>query len=386
MTSTPPSPDRVALLVPRWPPDAGGLAGAAARLARALSHHVPVRVIIPDPGLPLGRVAGGLEGTLEIWRFGARTWGERQAGFEACLGARPDLGLVHAIYVSETGRPATRAAARLGIPCLVAARGNDLDRDADRPDRGPSVREALAAADAVVGVSRALTARARALGAARRLLTIPNGVSTTRFRPFERDPALLERLGFPAEGAFPVVAFVGQARPKKGLDPMLAAFRLLRTRHPDALLWLMGGLREDGRASWEAFAAAHPEDAAAVRIDAGFDPDDLPPLLALAEVAWLPSLQDGLPNALLEALACGLPTVASAMGGIPDVLAEGPLEALLVPPGNAEALAATTCWLLDQPESWLALSELGRERVEDAFTPEREVQAYLSLYAQLRTR
>ncbi|MEB3327666.1 MAG: glycosyltransferase [Candidatus Sericytochromatia bacterium] len=383
MTSLPPSSPRVALLVPRWPPDPGGLAGAAARLARGLSRHLPVRVIIPDPGLPLGRVQASQGDRLEVWRFGARTWAERQAGFEACLLARPDVGLVHAVYASETGRPAVRAAARLRLPCVVAARGNDLDRDVDRPERGPAVREALAGADAVVGVSQALTARARGLGATGRLETIPNGVSTERFRPFERDLALAAQLGLSPEEAFPVLAFVGEARPKKGLDTMLAAFQLVRTRHPAARLWLLGGLRADGRAAWEAFAAAHPVDAAAVRVDPAFEPDDLPPLLALAEVGWLPSHQDGLPNALLETLSCGLPTVASAVGGIPDVLGGSPLEALLVPPGDPEALAATTCWLLDQPEAWMALAELGRERVEEAFSPEAEVAAYLTLYASL---
>jgi glycosyltransferase involved in cell wall biosynthesis len=347
---------------------------------------MPVRVIIPEPAMPVGRVQASDQDGLEVWRFGARSWAERQAGFAACLLAQPDVGLVHAVYASETGRPAVRAAAQLGVPCVVAARGNDLDRDADRPERGPTVREALAGADAVVGVSRALTARARVLGATGRLETIPNGVSTDHFRPFERDPGLAARLGLTPEEAFPVLAFVGEARPKKGLDTMLAAFKLVRTRHPAARLWLLGGIREDGRAAWDAFVAAHPTEAAAVRIDPGFAPEDLPPLLALAELAWLPSHQDGLPNALLEALACGLPTVASDVGGIPDVLGGSPLEALLVPPGDPEALAATTCWLLDQPEIWMALSELGRERVEEDFSPEAELEAYLKLYTSLQGR
>ncbi|MEB3197913.1 MAG: glycosyltransferase family 4 protein [Candidatus Sericytochromatia bacterium] len=383
MTPETGSLQRVAMLVPRWPPDPGGVAGAAARLSRNLAPHMSLRVIIPDPRLPVGQVQIGQEGAIALWRFGAATWLERQRGFAACLLASDDFNLIHAVYPSETGLPATRVARKRGVPCLLAARGNDLDRDADRPERGPALREALGLADAVVGVSHALTAKAHQLGASGQLVTIPNGVSPSRFRPFPRDPALAARLGLPGEQAFPLIAFIGEARPKKGLDVMLTAFQRLRRYHPTACLWLMGGLREDGQATWEAFRAAHPADAQAVRIDPGYHPDDLPPLMALADLAWLPAHQDGLPNGLLEAMACGLPSVASAVGGIPDALAHGPLADLLIPPGDAEALVTTTRALLQDPARRQALAQAGRQRVIEAFSPEAECAAYRDLYSSL---
>lgn len=382
MTRSQSSPGKLVMLSPRWPPAPGGLAAAAARLAMGLAEHRPVRVIIPDPALPLGALRLEIGDGLEIHRFGARRRPERQAGFAACLAACPEAAVLHAVYPSETGRAALEAARRLGVPCVLAARGNDLDRDADRPGRGEALREALAGADAVVGVSRALTARAVALGARGRALTIPNGVSPTRFRPFSPPPGLASRLDLPVD-AWPVLAFVGEARPKKGLDTMLAAFRLVRAARPTACLWLIGGLREDGEAGWEAFARDHPADAARVRLQHAVDPDDIPPLLGLATLGWHPSHQDGLPNALLESLACGLPTLASRVGGIPDVLDTPDLGRLLVPPGDAPALATVTLALVADEAARQALAAAGRARVVAAFSPEAEVAAYLALYATL---
>ena len=110
------------------------------------------------------------------------------------------------------------------------------------------------------------------------------------------------------------------------------------------------------------------------------DPDDLPALLALADLGWHPSDADGLPNALLESLACGLPTIGARVGGIPDVLDTPELRELLVPPGDPAALAALTTRLLDAPGH---LARQGRERVLAAFSVDAELDAYLALYRAL---
>ena len=279
---------------------------------------------------------------------------------------------MHAVYVGETGFPAAYAARHLNMPCLLAARGNDLDRDVFRGDRQAGILAALGWADAVVGVSRELAAKAAALGATGLVRAIPNGVAAGRFRPAERLPGLR-----PA-GPGPVIAFVGEARPKKGLATMLAALTALRTTHPGARLWLIGGVRADGRALVDAYA--QPE---ALVVRPWGDPDDLPALLAQADLAWHPSDADGLPNAVLEALACGCPTIGSRAGGIPDILDHGPLAELLVPAGDPAALAERTRALLADRARLAALADAGRERVVTAFSLEAEVAAYLALYAEL---
>jgi glycosyltransferase involved in cell wall biosynthesis len=339
-----------------------------------------VEALVPDPTLPAGAIAETSEGALRLVRFGAgRRDDAAQAWFEL-LAARGPYALVHAVYASETGFPAAHAARYLNIPCLLAARGNDLDRDAFRADRQAALLAAIGWADAVVGVSEDLARRARALGA-RRALAIPNGVSTARFRPMARDPGLAFALR--VADAAPLLAFVGEARPKKGLATMLEALRRLLPAHPHARLWLVGGVREDGRSTLAAFSAAHPDAAHAVLVQPPVDPDDLPALLALADLCWHPSDRDGLPNALLEAMACGRATIGARAGGIPDVLDHGELAGLLIPPGDPGALAGLTEALLADPARLRELEAAGRARVEAAFTPAAEVAAYLGLYGEL---
>lgn len=371
----------MAFLVPRWPPDPGGLGQAAARLARGLAVHLKVVAFVPDAGLPAGTLAESNDGGVRLVRFGARGTEAAQRGWFELLRGRGPFACVHAVYVSASGFPAVYAARHLNMPCLLAARGNDLDRDPFRAGPQAGLLFALAHADAVVGVSGALAGQARALGAQGRVLAIPNGVAAGRFRPLAPPDGLAGALGVDLPG--PLIAFVGEARPKKGLATMLAALAVVRETRPDAHLWLIGGVRADGRALVDAFRAARPADGAAIIEQPAVDPDDLPALLGLADLGWHPSDADGLPNALLESLACGLATVGTRAGGIPDVLDVPGLNELLVPPGDPAALARVTLALLADPARRVALAEAGRARVLAAFTPEAELQAYLALYRDL---
>ncbi len=97
------------------------------------------------------------------------------------------------------------------------------------------------------------------------------------------------------------------------------------------------------------------------------------------DVCVHPSLHDGLPNALLEAMACARPIVATTAGGIPDVLRDRQ-EGLLVEPGDVPALAAAIERLLDDPALARACGQAARARVLAEFTPAREVERYLALY------
>ena len=363
----------MAFLVPRWPPDPGGLARAAARLARGLADTLPVEVLVPDASLAPGTVVESAAGALRQVRFGVSPReGAQQAWFEL-LAARAPYRLIHAVYVSETGFVGAYAARYLSTPCLLAARGNDLDRDPFRGDRQAGLLYALAHADAVVGVSAELARKAAALGARGRVLAIPNGVASGRFRPMARDEALAARLGL--TGAGPVIAFVGEARAKKGLATMAAAWPRVRAVHPQATLWLVGGVRPGDRALVAGLAGVVEQPPV--------DADDLPALLALADLCWHPSHQDGLPNAVLEAMACGRATIGARAGGIPDVLGCPALAELLVPPRDPGALADLTLALLADPARRARLEAAGRERAERDFSPTAELRAYLALYGDL---
>jgi len=96
-----------------------------------------------------------------------------------------------------------------------------------------------------------------------------------------------------------------------------------------------------------------------------------------------PSLRDGLPNALLEAMACGRPVVGAAAGGIPDAVRDG-TDGLLVDPGDVGALVVALRRVLDDRDLAARLGAAGRERVRRDFTPEAEVRRYRALHRELQ--
>ena len=106
------------------------------------------------------------------------------------------------------------------------------------------------------------------------------------------------------------------------------------------------------------------------------------PLLAAADIFALPSLWEGMPNALLEAMAAGLPSVATAVGAVPEMVADG-REALVVPPGDAGALARALAELATWPTRRREMGALARRRVEEAFRIEATVAQTERLYDEL---
>jgi glycosyltransferase involved in cell wall biosynthesis len=210
---------------------------------------------------------------------------------------------------------------------------------------------------------------------------IANGVDVTLFAPAPRDDTLATRWEL---GAGPLVGFVGEARLKKGLAILLPAFaRVAADFTPQPRLVLIGGVRSDAADILRVFQAQSP--GVPISIIPYTAHTDLPALYNLLDVLVLPSLRDGLPNALLEGLACGRAVVASRVGGIPDVARSGE-NSLLVPPGEADALTEAILTLLRRPELRGELGRAARETVSRHFTPARELAANLELYARLTSQ
>ena len=113
--------------------------------------------------------------------------------------------------------------------------------------------------------------------------------------------------------------------------------------------------------------------------------DDVPQILPLFDVFVLPSVKEGLPYALLEAMAAAKPVVATAVGGVPEVVVDGQ-TGLLVPPRDPEALAQAIITLLRNPGRARAMGEAGRQRVLEHFTVERMVAETERVYQALLVR
>ena len=110
--------------------------------------------------------------------------------------------------------------------------------------------------------------------------------------------------------------------------------------------------------------------------------EDVPRLLESADVVVLPSLAEGLPLAVLEAMAAGTPLVATAIGGTDEAVVDG-VTGLLVPPGDASALAAAVNRVLNEPEEARQRAEAAAARVASDFTADQMVVKVESVYNEL---
>ena len=209
---------------------------------------------------------------------------------------------------------------------------------------------------------------------ASRLRIVPVGVDHLRFRPLPHVDKVPGRLMTTASADVPL----------KGLVPLLEAVAKVRTeRHAE--LVVIGKPRPESRVQ-ETIERLGLEDA--VQFVSGVSDERIVELYAEAEVAVVPSLYEGFSLPAVEAMACGVPLVATTGGALPEVAGEDGDTALLVPPGDVGALAAALGEVLDDPSLRARVGAAGRRRVLERFTwratAEGTVDAYRDEMARVR--
>lgn len=286
-----------------------------------------------------------------------------------------DLIHAHEFFTNVLGCTVAKLA---GIPVITTVHGKSYYTDRWR--RRLAYRAVARYANVFVTVSDELKAfLADTLGIPpARMTTIHNGVNLGWHQPGLAEKATRSELGL-APGT-PVVGAVGSLYPVKGHAYLLRALPEILEHHPDVTLLFVG--KGDLRANLEAEARAaglHEH----VRF-LGFRPG-VTDLLATFDIFALPSVSEGLPLSLLEAMAMAKPVVASEVGGIPEVVLPGQ-TGLLVSPANPRSLAEAIVFLLDNPHLAKQIGQKARDHIACHFTLERMLERYQALYrACLRT-
>jgi len=195
---------------------------------------------------------------------------------------------------------------------------------------------------------------------------VPNGVEPERFA-WARAPGSRR------------IIFVGRLARQKRPDLAVEVARLVRADHPDAELWLVGEGPERGELERLVDTAGID---GAVRL-LGARPD-LPELLRDSACLLLPSDYESCPYAVLEAMAAGVPVVATEVGGVPELLDDG-VEGLLVPPRRPDMAAAAVSRILANPDLARALGDAGRARARERYSLGRMVADTVAVYDELLT-
>jgi glycosyltransferase involved in cell wall biosynthesis len=287
--------------------------------------------------------------------------------------------LVHAHWIVPNGLVA--AAARGGVPLAIGLHGSDVFL-AERRGVQNLARWALSRTSLLTGCSPELVERVRALGfPVERSRVIPYGVDTEAFslRP-DRRGIWRERLEVPRDA--PLLLGVGRMATKKGFQVLIEALPALLEEFADLRVVLAGG-----GDLLERFRAATNRWRDRVHLPGPVLRDTLPDLYRAADVFVLPAVHDargnvdGLPNVILEAMASGLPVVASGISGIPLAVEHG-RTGLLVPEGDPGALLAALRDLLRDPVAARTMGERGRRKAEAALTWEAVAARYREGYVE----
>ena len=198
---------------------------------------------------------------------------------------------------------------------------------------------------------------------------IPNGVDLDTFKPV-RSAAAREALGIPSGRR--VVAFVADivSNIRKGFNLLLEALHNLRARQ-DLFLLILGNSQNLPPMSLPYLTVGQIRATAFLR-----------QIYSAADVFVISSLEDNQPNTVLEAMACGTPVVGFRAGGIPEMVEDG-RTGLLASQGNVPELARAIDFLLDHEQERTEMSGRARQRAEEVFSRDGQVQKYLDLYFRL---
>ena len=238
-------------------------------------------------------------------------------------------------------------------------------------------RWALRNCDGTIAVSQALADDADEIaGEALRSRVIYNGVVQSFIPSVNRD-ILRRQLGLPAKAR--IILFVGRCEKDKGVFELIESFGLIANKNRSAELIFVG----DGGARQELEKVVQPEEwRNRVRFVGLVGRKEITSYYQSADIFVLPSYGEGMPNALLEAMAVGLPCVATRVGGIPEAVQDG-VNGLLIPSRSATAITTALNSLLASPELAFRMGAAAAKTIRNHFTWQANAQAHLAFYEEV---
>lgn len=243
-------------------------------------------------------------------------------------GFQPDIVLAYWVY--PDGDAGVKAAQSLRVPCVVGALGSDIHVRSGISEH--LTRRVIAQCGALIAVSDTMRKYAieRFGGDPARMHTITNGFNTSVFKVLPKADA---RRALSVSSNAKLMVFVGRLVREKGLLELLSAFENLAQRDPSLQLAILG----DGQMKTElAQLIAASKHAQSIHALGAVSHAQVAQWIAAADLLTLPSWSEGYPNVVVEALACGRPVVATAVGGIPEIVDE--TSGILFPAKDARAL------------------------------------------------
>ena len=295
------------------------------------------------------------------------------------------LDVVHAHYAVPHATAAYLAdqmlagGDRMAPRTMTTLHGTDITLVGSDPSYAQVVAFSIERSHGVTAVSRSLKADTiAALGIRHDIQVIPNFLNCDAYRR-RFDPELRERLA-PAQRFDKLILHVSNFRPVKRVDVALEVFRAIRRRVRARFIFVGDG---PVRAAIEQRAADY---GLADEVAFAGEEQDLVPWLSAADLFLLPSAQESFGLAALEAMACGVPVVASNVGGLPEIIEDG-VTGFLCPPEAVDVMADRSVDVLTDSARHAAISRAAAEAVRARYCADRIVPMYEAAYRDvLRSR
>jgi len=230
---------------------------------------------------------------------------------------RFNFDLIDAHYVYPDGFAAALTAKFFKVPLIISARGSDINRYARMLSIRKFLRYALIKADQLICVSKALKMEIIRLQVPEEKITvIPNGVDLGKFKSISKTAAR-KNLGLPDQKK--IILYVGRLDENKGVDLLIRSLKIINgeTKEKDVHLIIVG----NGQTRKKLESLTHSLNLSRQVLFMGTVPhNELYQWYSAADVFCLPSKMEGWPNVIMEAMACGVPVVATPVGGIPEII------------------------------------------------------------------
>jgi glycosyltransferase involved in cell wall biosynthesis len=279
------------------------------------------------------------------------------------------VSLVHANKGGVSSWAAIYAAKRHNIPCVVTYQGSEVHNGLARHRKGWQLcRDSFRLADLNLPVSRELqTILKRSAEPTGRCETLLRGVDRTQFFP----PSEITRC--------PRVLFVGHISEAKGAFDLLSAWARVQLSCPNALLTVVGQDLTKGHFLRAARSLGVEN---SIALTGPVPSSRVANLMHQSRLLCLPSHGEGTPNCVMEALSCGLPVVATRVGGIPDIV-EHEKTGLLVDKGDVAGLAAALVSLLRDPSRGTRMGQAAQDFAREYLDARKTVSRLVELYGEL---
>lgn len=308
-------------------------------------------------------------------------WFNRWSGLSAFLSMRRLAAALHrerefdVIYATElflSGDAARRLAASLDLPAACLAIGGDVNVTAKATNALRNHFERVVnQLNGMLACGEGIAEEIRKKRSHNSTICVQGVVDLEKFRPRDDTDSLRQELQLPNDRT--LILYVGYLWVRKGLLELIEAFQEVHAESPNAYLLICGA--GDEELTIRAAAERSPA-SGKIQFLGNVDPDEIHRFMQASDLFVLPSHAEGMPNAVMEAMACGLPTVCTSVGGIPAAIGDSQ-GALLVPPHDSGALAAALGSVLADSDRRHTMGVHARALAENQFGARRNARKIL---------